>query len=99
MSQITIILDDGTRHQVDATDAATARTLADFLAAHGFPLNTRCAKRGLCRGCEVVCDGKGEAVQSCQIPATDVATSLPIPIREYQGENARLISVGNESSG
>jgi uncharacterized 2Fe-2S/4Fe-4S cluster protein (DUF4445 family) len=27
--------------------------LADVLAAHGLPLNTRCGQRGLCRGCEV----------------------------------------------
>ena len=29
------------------------RSLADVLAAHGLPLNTRCGQRGLCRGCEV----------------------------------------------
>jgi len=29
------------------------RPLADLLAAHGLPLNTRCGQRGLCRGCEV----------------------------------------------
>ena len=28
-------------------------SLADTLAAHGLPLNTRCGQRGLCRGCEV----------------------------------------------
>jgi len=28
-------------------------TLADWLATHGLPLNTRCGQRGLCRGCEV----------------------------------------------
>jgi uncharacterized 2Fe-2S/4Fe-4S cluster protein (DUF4445 family) len=30
-----------------------ARSLADVLAAHGLPLNTRCGQRGLCHGCEV----------------------------------------------
>lgn len=30
-----------------------ARSLADALAAHGLPLNTRCGQRGLCHGCEV----------------------------------------------
>jgi len=30
-----------------------SRSLADLLAEHGFPLNTRCGQRGLCRGCEV----------------------------------------------
>ncbi len=29
------------------------RSLADILANGGFPLNTRCGQRGLCRGCEV----------------------------------------------
>jgi uncharacterized 2Fe-2S/4Fe-4S cluster protein (DUF4445 family) len=28
--------------------------LAELLAAHGLPLNTRCGQRGLCRGCEVL---------------------------------------------
>lgn len=30
------------------------RTLAEILASAGFPLNTRCSQRGLCRGCHVV---------------------------------------------
>jgi len=30
-----------------------SRSLADTLAAHGLPLNTRCGQRGLCHGCEV----------------------------------------------
>ncbi len=33
---------------------AGQRVLSEVLAAHGFPLNTRCGQRGLCRGCEVV---------------------------------------------
>lgn len=32
---------------------AGARSLADALAAHGLPLDTRCGERGFCRGCEV----------------------------------------------
>jgi uncharacterized 2Fe-2S/4Fe-4S cluster protein (DUF4445 family) len=31
-----------------------AEVLSNVLAAHGFPLNTRCGQRGLCHGCEVV---------------------------------------------
>jgi len=35
------------------------RVLSEVLSAHGFPLNTRCGQRGLCRGCEVhVRDGE-----------------------------------------
>ncbi len=33
------------------------RTLAEILAASGYPLNTRCSQRGLCRGCHVVLKG------------------------------------------
>ena len=32
---------------------AAPRSLADVLATHELPLNTRCGQRGLCRGCEV----------------------------------------------
>lgn len=51
---------------------SSARALSDILAAHGFPLNTRCGQRGLCRGCEVVlCEGsvmlEGNRIQA---PAT-----------------------------
>ena len=31
-------------------------SLADFLASAGHPLNTRCSRRGLCRGCAVVAE-------------------------------------------
>lgn len=30
------------------------RTLAEILASAGYPLNTRCSQRGLCRGCHVI---------------------------------------------
>jgi uncharacterized 2Fe-2S/4Fe-4S cluster protein (DUF4445 family) len=48
------------------------QSLADVLASHDLPLNTRCGQRGLCRGCEVVLlDGslvvEGDAVDA---PAT-----------------------------
>ena len=33
------------------------RTLAEILASSGYPLNTRCSQRGLCRGCHVVLKG------------------------------------------
>jgi uncharacterized 2Fe-2S/4Fe-4S cluster protein (DUF4445 family) len=31
-----------------------ADMLSKVLAAHGFPLNTRCGERGICHGCEIV---------------------------------------------
>lgn len=48
------------------------RTLSDILAAHGFPLNTRCGQRGLCRGCEVVLREGSVMVEGTRVhsPAT-----------------------------
>jgi uncharacterized 2Fe-2S/4Fe-4S cluster protein (DUF4445 family) len=52
-AQILIELDHGEcRHM--AVRADEPRSLADALADHGLPLNTRCGQRGLCRGCEVM---------------------------------------------
>lgn len=42
----------GAIHRLEAR-ASSDSGLADFLAAHGLPLNTRCAHHGLCRGCLV----------------------------------------------
>ncbi len=41
----------GERREI--ADTRGDHSLADVLAAHGLPLNTRCGQRGLCRGCEV----------------------------------------------
>ncbi len=51
---------------------SSARTLSDILAAHGFPLNTRCGQRGLCRGCEVVLREGSVMVEGARVhsPAT-----------------------------
>ena len=49
--QLQVELDSGECRAITVTD--DSRTLADALAAHGLPLNTRCGQRGLCRGCEV----------------------------------------------
>ena len=43
----------GERHRADPAALAVAGTLADVLAAAGFPANTRCGQRGWCRGCQV----------------------------------------------
>lgn len=51
VSNIKVELDSGKRRSI--TVAADNRTLADALAGHGLPLNTRCGQRGICRGCEV----------------------------------------------
>ena len=52
-TQVLVGLEDGESHEFTVTPRMRARSLADLLAEHGFPLNTRCGQRGLCRGCEV----------------------------------------------
>lgn len=67
------------------------RSLADVLAAHGLPLNTRCGQRGLCRGCEIelregslTMDGGGvtapATVQACRARLNGSAT-IQVPTR------------------
>jgi len=54
-------------------------TLADHLARAGFPLNTRCSQRGLCRGCRVI-DGTGAELLACGMrvnPGDDLAIRIP----------------------
>ncbi len=56
MSEVThlhVVLESGESRTL-AVNANTPRSLADALADHDLPLNTRCGQRGLCRGCEVV---------------------------------------------
>ena len=48
---IQVELESGERREIPLT--RDSRSLADILAAHALPLNTRCGQRGLCRGCEV----------------------------------------------
>ena len=71
--------------------ASDNRSLADVLATHELPLNTRCGQRGLCRGCEVelrkgsLLTGAGTVhaqatVQACRARLTDPAT-IKIPAR------------------
>ncbi|MCX6895365.1 MAG: 2Fe-2S iron-sulfur cluster-binding protein, partial [Verrucomicrobia bacterium] len=51
-AKIIIETESGVRQEIAAPSGG--RSLADALAAHGLPLNTRCGQRGLCRGCEVI---------------------------------------------
>src|ERR1035441_9571809 len=50
MAKVHVILDSGGGQEFAVQD--DNRSLAEVLAAHGLPLNTRCGQRGLCRGCE-----------------------------------------------
>lgn len=68
----TIILEPehGERVEIHAADEGVA--LTKILSAHGYPLNTRCGQRGLCRGCEVVL-GEGSLMVD-NAPVTAPAT-------------------------
>jgi uncharacterized 2Fe-2S/4Fe-4S cluster protein (DUF4445 family) len=85
--QVQIELESGERHEIPVTGGQ--RSLADLLAAHDLPLNTRCGQRGLCRGCEVelrdgsvLIDGGAihapATVQACRAhPAADLSIRIP----------------------
>jgi uncharacterized 2Fe-2S/4Fe-4S cluster protein (DUF4445 family) len=88
-SRIQVELASGERREILLTQ--DSRSLADILAAHGWPLNTRCGQRGLCRGCEVeLRDGwlltdRGDVnapaiVQACRARITGPAT-IQVPAR------------------
>jgi uncharacterized 2Fe-2S/4Fe-4S cluster protein (DUF4445 family) len=51
---IQVMLEDGTLREIAVPAHARSRSLASILADHGFPLNTRCGQRNLCKGCEVM---------------------------------------------
>jgi uncharacterized 2Fe-2S/4Fe-4S cluster protein (DUF4445 family) len=74
-AKILVELESGEQREIPISHQN--RSLADMLADHGIPLNTRCGQRGLCRGCEVelregslVSDGLGvtarATVQGCR---------------------------------
>ena len=50
----TIILEPEHGGRVEIHAQQEGGVLAKALSAHGYPLNTRCGQRGLCRGCEVI---------------------------------------------
>jgi uncharacterized 2Fe-2S/4Fe-4S cluster protein (DUF4445 family) len=64
---ITVVLENGVQRELVAP--AGGRTLADLLADNGLPLNTRCGRRGLCRGCEVELQSGALAVGTEIVPA------------------------------
>jgi uncharacterized 2Fe-2S/4Fe-4S cluster protein (DUF4445 family) len=50
-SNLQVELESGERREIPIV--RNNRSLADVLAAHGLPLNTRCGQRALCKGCEI----------------------------------------------
>jgi uncharacterized 2Fe-2S/4Fe-4S cluster protein (DUF4445 family) len=92
-------LDDG---HLAVYRADPALDLSDVLAQAGFPLNTRCGKRGLCRGCMVrivegtVIDAAGVAVSSgmvraCRMRATgDRTLVIEVPHQARIGDSPQV---------
>lgn len=81
---ITIHLPDGTEVSVERSGSSPDQTLADFLEAQGYGLNTRCGGRGLCRGCQVSCHDSEttRTLRSCQttvetLPEAPVTIEIP----------------------
>jgi uncharacterized 2Fe-2S/4Fe-4S cluster protein (DUF4445 family) len=70
--RITVESPDGPARQLSVASHEHSLALSGVLAAHGFPLNTRCNGRGLCRGCKVEVDGV--AVRACAVPPADGVT-------------------------
>lgn len=60
-------------------DPLAGQSVADWLEQNGVDLNTRCGKRGLCRGCRVE-TASGESLAACQCLASEInEASLRIP--------------------
>ncbi len=71
------------REQTIQADSRTdPRGLADLLAAHGLPLNTRCAQKGCCQGCTVRLD-KGELKNTVTSQPIAAPCSLPACLAEW----------------
>ena len=83
---VLVELEDGESHEFLVVPQIRGRSLADLLAEYGFPLNTRCGQRGLCRGCEVhLREGKLTIGQS--------VVSAPAPVRACQARIAERVTV------
>jgi uncharacterized 2Fe-2S/4Fe-4S cluster protein (DUF4445 family) len=89
---------DGQAHELAITDADCARkdgeTLAGFLAWRGFPLNTRCGGRGLCKGCLVFADDAAEPVRACQVllaKAAEGFSRVTIPQRSLLRQQPSVV--------
>ncbi|MDD5198821.1 MAG: ASKHA domain-containing protein [Terrimicrobiaceae bacterium] len=71
-TRIVVEIEDEEPREFVVDPRAAGRSLADLLAEHGFPLNTRCGQRGLCHGCEVQMRGGAVSVgpDAASAPAT-----------------------------
>lgn len=80
-TSVIVELESGESHRVAIAPQECGHSLADLLAEHGFPLNTRCGQRGLCRGCEV-------QLREGKVVAGENVTSAPATIRACQARVA-----------
>ena len=93
MQELRVIVElDGVRTVLPVVPQEEWRVLSDLLADHGFGLNTRCGKRGLCCGCvvEVINDNHSaedseptQEIRSCQIALTEVKDSIVVRIPKH----------------
>jgi len=67
------------------TSAHLERSLAEILSGAGYPLNTRCNQRGLCRGCHVITEAQPpEDLLACQrrlAPGETLRIRIPVRSR------------------
>jgi len=97
---VLVEFEDGEPREFLVAPQTLGRSLADLLVEHGFPLNTRCGQRGLCRGCEVrlregqVATGKNlesapATVQACQARIAG-RLAIQIPARSRIGHRPQV---------
>jgi uncharacterized 2Fe-2S/4Fe-4S cluster protein (DUF4445 family) len=67
--QIAIILEPEHGERAELRAEPGGRVLSEVLAALGYPLNTRCGQRGLCRGCEVMLRQGSLTVEDAEVAA------------------------------
>lgn len=97
---------DGWR-ELRAAPAEPAPTLTEILERGGFPLNTRCGRRGLCSGCEIelrkgsllrsgdggrIEAGGGVRVKSCQARLAGESVELFVPPRSLLRHEPAIVS-------
>jgi uncharacterized 2Fe-2S/4Fe-4S cluster protein (DUF4445 family) len=95
------------RHSLAVPRAEAARPLSELLARRGFPLNTRCGGRGLCRGCEVglragslvraadgarVAAGPAARVKACEMRLCGKSIELEVPARSLLRHEPAVVS-------
>jgi len=86
-TKLTIQNSRGVVEKVIAVAAGLTSLLSDVLASNGYPLNTRCGKRGSCHGCGVTIVGSAgtsEEIKSCQTnvqPGVDLVMRIPTHAR------------------